>query len=405
MACSLLSALAVQTTGLQVMADQWRSRTNTAQGVSSDPAIARRVAAGKAVPLNARVVRSADKSVDSAKSEIRQTSGIQDGLSVRPASNQMLIPQAGDSLDSDRTVGTSLPSVKAAVNTAPQTAESIAAQTKPSLQQAISRQPAGIPSGAYTWKDSYQQRMDHVVSDQAVVGQREDQGAGVVEWWHENSVVHQMNNRHLVQAVVVQPQKIRQFVADHTLPPQIEPEQAFYDSNPRYIELGPVRPVSSQQTSEDPDSQIARLTRDITKIQPTLSYALEGIREDQLPDDFFERMDNGAYVSRSNAPTVLQWAPTNLYHNPLYFEDPALERYGHTYHPLIQPFASSGRFATQLVGLPYQMVLHPVHSKEYALGYYRPGDYAPKKLYQIPFNEEASLMQIAVVAGLILIFP
>ena len=102
---------------------------------------------------------------------------------------------------------------------------------------------------------------------------------------------------------------------------------------------------------------------------------------------------------------MLQWAPTNFYHYPLYFEDPSLERYGHTYHPLIQPFASTGRFATQLVGLPYQMTLHPIASREYALGYYRPGECAPKKHYQIPFNEEATLMQVAIIAGLIIVIP
>ena len=59
----------------------------------------------------------------------------------------------------------------------------------------------------------------------------------------------------------------------------------------------------------------------------------------------------------------------------------------------------------QLVGLPYQMTLHPIASREYALGYYRPGECAPKKHYQIPFNEEATLMQVAIIAGLIIVIP
>ena len=386
------------------MADQWRGRNSSAGNRSpadrspADRSPADRANIGKAVPLNARVIRSDDIPGDQDGLEILRTSGLQADQAVRPASGQIVTPQASRSPISEARVTS-----RAVVSSRP-TAESTAAESLSALRQSGNAPLSELPSASYTWNDSYHQRMSAVMPNQPCGPSCEDQGAGVVEWWHENSVTHQMNNRHLVKAVV-QPEKIRQFVADHTLPPQIEPDQAFYDLKPRYVELGPVKPVSSQQVSEDPDSQVARLTRDITRIQPTLGYALEGIREDQLPDDFFERMDNGTYAARSNAPTVLQWAPTNMYHNPLYFEDPALERYGHTYHPLIQPFASSGRFATQLVGLPYQMVLHPVHSKEYPLGYYRPGDYAPKKLYQIPFNEEASLMQIAVVAGLILIFP
>ena len=148
-----------------------------------------------------------------------------------------------------------------------------------------------------------------------------------------------------------------------------------------------------------------RLRTDIREIRPTLGYAMRNIDAGQLPEGFNEKLDQGDYIARQSSPAVLQWAPTNLYHNPLYFEDPALERYGHTYPPVVQPFASAGRFATQLVGLPYQMSLHPVHSREYTLGYYRPGECAPKKHYQIPFNEEAAIVQAAAMAGFFLIFP
>ena len=41
----------------------------------------------------------------------------------------------------------------------------------------------------------------------------------------------------------------------------------------------------------------------------------------------------------------------NLWYNPLYFEDAPLERYGHTYHHALQPFASVAKFGKQLIGL------------------------------------------------------
>ena len=48
-----------------------------------------------------------------------------------------------------------------------------------------------------------------------------------------------------------------------------------------------------------------------------------------------------AFVPRDFAHIHYCWEPTNLYHNPIYFEDVPLERYGHTRHfILIQPFYS-----------------------------------------------------------------
>jgi hypothetical protein len=106
-----------------------------------------------------------------------------------------------------------------------------------------------------------------------------------------------------------------------------------------------------------------------------------------------------SFVPRSFAHIHYCWEPTNLYHNPIYFEDFPLERYGHTRHYLIQPVFSGVKFATQLLGLPYQMSLYPCCSKQYSLGYYRPGECAPAKYYQIPLNAQAALVEAGVISG------
>ena len=201
------------------------------------------------------------------------------------------------------------------------------------------------------------------------------------------------------------------FINEHTLPPEHQYDVDVYDQMPISVAssqaVTAVRPLGANtdngQVSNDAEK--IRLRTDIRAIRPTLGYAMRNIDAGELPEGFSEKLDQGDYIARQSSPAVLQWAPTNLYHYPLYFEDPALERYGHTYHPIVQPFASAGRFATQLVGIPYQMTLHPVHSRQYTLGYYRPGECAPKKHYQIPFNEEAAIMQAAAMAGFFLIFP
>ncbi len=147
------------------------------------------------------------------------------------------------------------------------------------------------------------------------------------------------------------------------------------------------------------------LKRKLTDIRPTLSYAWGDKDEDDLPTDFYKQMDNGEYMVSIAPRTVLQWEPTNLWYYPLYFEDPGLERYGHTRRDWVQPFVSTGRFFGQVATLPYQMALHPPKCPEYALGYYQPGEWAPKKRYQVPFNEEATATQFLWMAGLILLIP
>ena len=99
------------------------------------------------------------------------------------------------------------------------------------------------------------------------------------------------------------------------------------------------------------------------------------------------------------------WDASNIYHNPLYFEDVVLERYGHTYPECLQALVSVGKFGTQLVGLPYQIGLDHMCNKEYPLGYYRPGECAPYRCYQIPLNTKAGAVAAATYTGVAFLFP
>ena len=169
-------------------------------------------------------------------------------------------------------------------------------------------------------------------------------------------------------------------------------------------ELAPAPSLDSEVEEAESGGTARRLfKKDITTIKPTLAYAW-GNRKG-LPEDFDRKMDEGEYVARVAPRTVLQWEPTNLWYHPLYFEDVGLERYGHSHKPWLQPFVSSGRFFGQVAMLPYQMTLHPPKAKEFALGHYQPGEWAPKKRYRIPFNEEASAVEFLWITGLVLLIP
>ena len=82
-----------------------------------------------------------------------------------------------------------------------------------------------------------------------------------------------------------------------------------------------------------------------------------------------------------------------------------MERYGHTYGDHIQPVMSIARFGVQTIGLPYQVAIDPFCYPKYALGWYRPGETAPKLHYQIPLNLKAAAVEAAVVTGLVFAIP
>lgn len=146
----------------------------------------------------------------------------------------------------------------------------------------------------------------------------------------------------------------------------------------------------------------------VTEILPYGDYVPEEtrkrIRDEKrtVPEEVWTKQP---YEPRVFPESAYTWEASNLYHNPLYFEDPALERYGHTLPHYLQPFASGGRFMTQLIGLPYQMTIDPIHRKVYTLGWYRPGECAPKLCYQVPWNTRAAAVQAGTLTGLIFLIP
>jgi hypothetical protein len=111
------------------------------------------------------------------------------------------------------------------------------------------------------------------------------------------------------------------------------------------------------------------------------------------------------------------WAAAATCHLPLYFQDPVLERYGHsveqfvgpisrhlTYpldapsqstqrNQILQPFFSAGLFAFQIAALPYNAIVDPPWEAQYDLGYYRPGDVIPTDTYWLPLHGYGPLLQ------------
>lgn len=162
-------------------------------------------------------------------------------------------------------------------------------------------------------------------------------------------------------------------------------------------------PEPELELEDEQDARFDR-SRSISGIVPSLDYAYKDIDTDDLPEDkaiFTE----GVYQPRQMPARQVHWLASNLHHNPLYFEDPALERYGHTHNDYVQPFVSAGRFVTQTVGIPYQMAIDPPWTARSTLGWYRPGECAPRLKYRIPVNGKGVATELMTLAALVLIIP
>jgi len=144
------------------------------------------------------------------------------------------------------------------------------------------------------------------------------------------------------------------------------------------------------------------LKRDITTIQVGLE--ITGVEGEDFPCDC--KAGSGlldpsltTFTGRNWCRTNFAWKATGLCHKPLYFEDVQLERYGHSWNPVLQPFMSAGHFFASVALLPYHMGINPPGECIYTLGYYRPGSCAPYMIEPFPISLRGAVFEAAAVTG------
>jgi hypothetical protein len=74
------------------------------------------------------------------------------------------------------------------------------------------------------------------------------------------------------------------------------------------------------------------------------------------------------------------WVAPELRHRTLYFEDVALERFGVSWGPCLQPLVSGWRFVADIYRAPTAQYYQPPCAVQYTLGYPRPGS-PPEAVY------------------------
>jgi hypothetical protein len=146
-----------------------------------------------------------------------------------------------------------------------------------------------------------------------------------------------------------------------------------------------------------------RLVRQTTINRISLDIRVDGVEGKDFPCEC--EIGKETFAGRNWSCLTFNWTAAGTCHKPLYFEEPDLERYGHSWNPLVQPVISGAHFFATFPVLPYKMGLNPPQECMYSLGYYRPGNCAPYLLPPIPFSLRAAAVEAAAVGGAIAIIP
>ena len=110
-------------------------------------------------------------------------------------------------------------------------------------------------------------------------------------------------------------------------------------------------------------------------------------------------------TERHWAEFEFNWAASDLFHQPAYFDDPILERYGQSNGPVIQPILSGAHFFSQFPLMPYKIGIDRTHDHVYTLGYYRPGSPTPLLGRRLPLEADAASFEAMTWVALFLILP
>lgn len=185
-------------------------------------------------------------------------------------------------------------------------------------------------------------------------------------------------------------------------------------SQPTPLDLPPPFDLPGELPRSQEEPTLEELARgpDIREVPCPLPSDLKPITEitDDISAEGIEfppecTLGDMPYAPRQWAMMTYTWKAPGLCHKPLYFEDVALERYGHSYGPFVQPLISGAHFFATLPILPYKMGLEPPGECVYALGYYRPGSCAPRMILPLGLSLRGALLEAGAWTGMVFLIP
>ncbi|MEQ8838057.1 MAG: hypothetical protein RID07_14725, partial [Lacipirellulaceae bacterium] len=141
---------------------------------------------------------------------------------------------------------------------------------------------------------------------------------------------------------------------------------------------------------------------------------IEGPYSGRLPKDRAlaarGSLDNGPQLGtgcrRYCNGNVMLWAAPQFHHQPLYFEQPMLERHGHYVHGnCVHSVLSAAHFFGSIPLLPYKIGAHPPLSCDYTLGHWRPGNCTPRTRFIPEVSTRGLVYESMFVTGSVFLVP
>ncbi|MEQ8847754.1 MAG: hypothetical protein RIC11_08400 [Botrimarina sp.] len=160
------------------------------------------------------------------------------------------------------------------------------------------------------------------------------------------------------------------------------------------------RPLSAIELAGDPAPEVAANNERLRPENRIRDLAAESIRGPAAA---------GAPIARFG-PSGFAWAAPAVYHRPLLFEQPNLERYGHHHalceHDHLTPSAiSAAHFFGALPAVPYWVGAYGPCEHQYTLGAYRPGSCNPHQLVLPRPSLRGLAVQAAATTGAVFLVP
>lgn len=166
-----------------------------------------------------------------------------------------------------------------------------------------------------------------------------------------------------------------------------------------------VAPRQTDRSTNDSSSEFADVNAPISMVpfgsiyQNDTSNLLvddQVVKISHVGDDFnYSLLSNNDFMPSSKA-----WLAPDFAHQPLYFEETQLERYGNCL-PL-QSLASGVHFFSTIPRLPYMMGADRPYECQYTYGNRRPGECVPYDVYRRPLNKHGLLSQAFWASAIIL---
>jgi hypothetical protein len=181
-----------------------------------------------------------------------------------------------------------------------------------------------------------------------------------------------------------------------------------------FLVLSGIRPLAAQQAPLAPEpatDMTVRAGEDVRlEFKPMSEVQLEVIPLDRvLPTDASVQLFEGTQAAGRKTNNILQksWVPSNFFHQPLYFDDTPLERYGQSVCPTLQPIISGTHFFLTFPIMPYKLGVDRPYDCVTTLGLYRPGECVPCVREALPYRGEADavFLQTATTLGWIFLLP